>query len=161
MANATASEREPVVPRIKSARVTNPWATAHFPQARHDHERQREGEDAIRDGEEAIAADSVDQGGHRDDGVGGVHVPAHQEPGDEGAEAAAAESPFVEGRERDGNAIGAPETARSPVPTRGDEAGRRDEGEDGGEDGQSGPVDGHGVVVERSVMKRSAMKRSA
>ena len=57
---------------------------------------QRIDHDGVRHGEEADRAGAEHQGGHGDEGVGGVEIAAEQEPGDEGAEAAAAEAPFMQ-----------------------------------------------------------------
>jgi hypothetical protein len=49
-----------------------------------------------RQGEEAVGADRIDQRRHGDDGIGGIEVAADQEPGDPGAEVAAAQTPLIE-----------------------------------------------------------------
>jgi hypothetical protein len=51
---------------------------------------------AIRDGEEADRAHAEHERRYRDERVGGVEVAAEQEPGDPGAELAAAETPLVQ-----------------------------------------------------------------
>ena len=66
------------------------------PQPRQEQEDQRVDHDRVRHGEEADRAAGVQQGGHRDEGVRRVEVAADEEPGDERAEAATAETPLVE-----------------------------------------------------------------
>ena len=67
-----------------------------LPQDRHDSEHEGIDDDGVGQREEAVGADRVDQRRHRDHGVGGVEIAADQEPGDPGAELAAAETPFIE-----------------------------------------------------------------
>ena len=105
---------------------------AHVPQPRHDQEHQRIHDDRVRQREESVRADGEHQRRHRDDGVGRIDVAADQEPGDDGAEAASAQTPFVQLRE-----IGL-------LPARGDESEHRHQHEEEREDDPRGDVD-HGL----------------
>ena len=69
---------------------------AHVPQARKDQEQDGIDDDGVRDGEEGQRAGAEGQRRNRDERVRGVQIAADQEPGDDGAEAPAAESPFVQ-----------------------------------------------------------------
>ena len=104
------------------------------PEPRQEHEDDRVDHDRVRHGEEAgHRAGREHRRRHRDEGVRRVEVAAEQEPGDEGAEAAAAEAPLVE----------AVHARRPPPPGRG-EAHHGDEDEQDDDDGQRDPVDaGH------------------
>ena len=72
--------------------------------------------------EEADRAGAEHQRRHGDEGIGGVQVAAEQEPGDDGAEAAAAQAPFVQ------------QVEVALAPARGDESEKRDQGEEEDED---------------------------
>ena len=66
------------------------------PELREEQEDQRVDHDRVRHREEADHAAGVQRRRDRDEGVRRVEVAADQEPGDEGAEAPAAEAPLVE-----------------------------------------------------------------
>jgi hypothetical protein len=104
------------------------------PQPWHEHEDDRIDDDRVRHREEAAdRAGREHRRGHGHERVGGVEVAAEQEPGDEGAEAAAAKAPLVE----------AGEAGRPPPPGRG-EADDGDEDEEDQDDRQRCVVDaGH------------------
>ncbi len=70
---------------------------AHRPQPRHEDEDDRVEHDRVGHREEpGDGTEREHRGRHRDERVGGVEVAAEQEPGDPGAELAAAEPPLVE-----------------------------------------------------------------
>ena len=103
---------------------------ADRPQPGQEQEDQRVDHDRVGHGEEADRAAGVQQRGHRNEGVGRVEVAADQEPGDEGAEPAAAQAPLVEAAHVGG-----------PTPPRGDEAEDRDEQEEEEEDAERDRAD--------------------
>ena len=100
------------------------------PEPREDEIEDRIDQDRVGDGEEAHGALAEHERRHGDEGVGGVEVAAEQEPGDDGAEAAPAEPPFMQQIE-----IGL-------APMRGDEAEPGDEQEQGDEDDRRGQIEG-------------------
>ena len=101
------------------------------PQARQEDEDDRVGDDRVRHGEEpGHRAGRVHRGRHRDERVGRVEVTAQQEPGDDRAEAAAAEPPLVQAVHRLG-----------PPPAHGDEAAHRDDDEEEQDDAELDAVD--------------------
>ena len=110
IATASASQRLPKRPRTKSADGDVAVLVRDRPEPREHEEQDRIDHDRVRHGEEADRAGAEQQRRHGDEGVGGVEVAADQEPGDDGAEAAAAQAPFVQ----------QVEVALAPV--RGDEA---------------------------------------
>ena len=69
------------------------------PQPRQEDEDDRVQDDRVRHGEEADRVAGVEQSRHGDERVRRVDVAADQEPGDERAEVAAAQTPLVEGVE--------------------------------------------------------------
>ena len=69
---------------------------AHVPEAREHQEQERIDDDRVGHGEERHGAGAERQRRHGDEGVGGVEIAADQEPGDDGAEAPAAEPPLVQ-----------------------------------------------------------------
>ncbi len=103
---------------------------ADRPQPRQEQEDQRVDHDRVRHGEEADRAAGVQQCGHRDERVRRVEVAADQEPGDEGAEPAAAQAPLVEAAHVGGAA-----------PARGGEAEHGDEQEEEEEDAERDRAD--------------------
>ena len=66
------------------------------PQPGKDDVEDRIDQDRVRHGEEAHRAFAEHQRRDGDEGVGGVEIAAEQEPGDDGAEAPAAEPPFMQ-----------------------------------------------------------------
>src|ERR1700761_4131653 len=70
--------------------------TANRPQPGQEDERDRVRHDRVGDREEADRTRAEHQRGHGDERIGGVEVAAEQEPRDERAEAAAAQSPLVQ-----------------------------------------------------------------
>jgi hypothetical protein len=68
----------------------------HRPQPRHHQEHERVDDVGVGQREEPERAHTEHQRRHRDEGVGGVQVAAEQEPGDDRAEASAAQPPLVE-----------------------------------------------------------------
>ena len=66
------------------------------PHARKDHKDHRIDEDRIGHGKEAECACGEDGGRHGDEGVSRIEIAAEQEPCDDGAEALAAEPPFID-----------------------------------------------------------------
>ncbi len=129
-AKASASRRLPKRSRTKSAAVT--WAARprDLPQPRkHDIENGVD-EDGVGNGEETHRALAVDESRDGDEGVGRVEVAAEQEPGDDGAEAAAAETPFMQ------------EIEIGLAPMRRHEAEPGDEQEQRDEDGGGGEIEG-------------------
>ncbi len=113
-----------------------PVAVADRPEPDSHEEDHRVDHDGVRHREEAEGSRAIDERGHGDERVRGVEVAADQEPGDPGAEVAAAEPPLVEVLQRLG-----------PTPTRRDEAQDRDEPEEQAEDDQLSGLD---VVHHRS-----------
>ncbi len=91
------------------------------PEPRKDEIEDGIDEDGVRHGEEADGAFAVNQRRNGDKGVGGVEVAAEQEPGDDRAEPAPAESPFMQEIE-----IGLPPARRDEADP-GDEQEQRDE----------------------------------
>ena len=125
-------QREPAVaepPAHEVGRRDVAMLVRDRPQAREHDVEDRIDHDRVRHGEEADRAGAEQQRGHRDERIGGVEVAADQEPGDDGAEAAPAQAPFVQ----------QVEVALAPV--RGDEAEEGDEAEQDDEDDEGGPVD--------------------
>ena len=110
---------------------------AHRPQAREHHEGHRVDDGRVGHGEERDGAGPEGQRRHGDERVGGVDVAADQEPGDQRAEAAAGEAPFVQ----------QVEIAAAPVGRQ--EAEERDDAEEGDENGERHPVDRHAIPVAR------------
>ena len=68
----------------------------HRPKPRKHQIQDRVDHDRVRYGEEAERARAEHQGRHRDEGVGGIKIAADQEPGDQRAEATAAQTPLVQ-----------------------------------------------------------------
>ncbi len=101
---------------------------ADVPEPRKHQEQDRIDHDRVRHREERDGAGAEGERRNGDEGVGGVEVAADQEPGDEGAEAPAAQAPFVQ----------LIEIALAPL--RGGKAQPGDEPEQHHENGQSGPV---------------------
>ena len=66
------------------------------PQARKDDVEDGIDQDRVRHGEEAHRAFAEHQRRDGDKGIGGVEIAAEQEPGDDSAEAPAAEPPFMQ-----------------------------------------------------------------
>ena len=104
----------------------------HRPQPGGEHEHDREDDDRVRDGEEPDRPHPEHQGGHGDEGVGGVEITAEQEPGDERAEATSAQSPLVE-----------VQLVLGPAPAGGGEANQRDDREHDNDDGEGDRVPAH------------------
>ncbi len=127
-ATASASRRLPKRSRTKSAAVTWPRSLRDRPQPRKDEIEEGIDEDRVGDGEEAKSAGSEHERRHGDEGIGRVEIAAEQEPGDDRAEAATAEAPFVQLIE-----IGL-------APVRGDEAEPRHEQEQNDEDDGGGKI---------------------
>ncbi len=100
------------------------------PQPREDQVKQRIDQDRVRHGEKTECSGAVDQGRDGYEGVGGIQIATEQEPGDEGAEAAAAEAPLVQL----GQVAGAPPS--------GPKAQSRDEKKERDEYRERGPVHG-------------------
>ena len=69
---------------------------ADVPEPRKHEEQDRIDDDRIGHREEGDRAGAERERRHGDEGVGGIEVAADQEPGDQRAEAAAAEPPFVQ-----------------------------------------------------------------
>src|SRR5207245_3633908 len=91
-------ERERAAPESAAHEVRAgdvPVLARHVPKARHHHEYERVLDDGVGQREEAERALPEYERGHGDESVRGVEIAAEQEPGDEGAETAAGESPFV------------------------------------------------------------------
>ena len=101
---------------------------AHIPQPRKNQKQQRIDEDGVGHREERHRAGAEGERRNRDEGVRGVDVAADQEPGDDGAEAPAAETPLVQLIEI------------ALAPARGGEAEPGDEAEQQDEDDQRNPV---------------------
>ena len=116
----------------------------HRPQPGQEQEDQWVDDDRVRHREESDRASGVQQRGHRDKRVRRVEVAADQEPRNEGAEAAAAESPLVE----------AVEGLRA-APAGGHEAEHGDEQEEEQEDAESNGAD----VTHRGAPSRAARSR--
>ena len=98
-----------------------------LPQAREDDIENGIDEDGVGNGEETHRALAEDERRNGDERIGGVEVAAEQEPGDDGAEAAPAETPFVQHVE-----IGLAPMRRDEAEP-GDEQKERDEDDRGGE----------------------------
>ena len=101
---------------------------ADVPQPWKHQEQDRVDQDRVGDGEEGDGAGAEGERRDGDEGIGGVEIAADQEPGDERAEAPAAEPPFVQ----------LVEVALAPM--RGGEAEPGDKAEQQDEDDQRGPV---------------------
>jgi hypothetical protein len=80
----------------KIGRGKMPPLTAGGPEPRHDGKDERVNDDRVRDREEAIGADTVNEGRHGDYGVGRVKISADEEPGNNDPEPLATQGPFVE-----------------------------------------------------------------
>src|SRR4029453_2974555 len=106
-----------------AARVRDP------PQARKNDIENGIDEDGVGNGEEAHRALAEDERRDGDERIGRIEVAAEQEPGDDGAEAASAEAPFMQHVE-----IGL-------APMRGDEAQPGDEQEQRDEDAGGGEIE--------------------
>ena len=102
---------------------------ADVPQPREHQEQDRIDHDRVRHREEGDGAGAEGERRHGDEGVGRIEVAADQKPGDDGAEAPAAEPPFVQ----------LVKVAFAPV--RGGKTEPGDEAEQGDKDDQRGPVD--------------------
>ena len=105
-------------------------AVADAPQPRQHQHHVRVGDDAVRDGKEAEGAAAEERRGNGDHGIGGVEIAAHQEPGDEGAEGAAGQTPLLK----------AGETGRGSPPARCPEARGRNQQEEEAEDDERDSV---------------------
>jgi hypothetical protein len=68
----------------------------HRPQPRHDHEHERVDDDGVRQREQTVGAGAEDRRGNGDERVGGVEIPAQQEPGHDRPEPSAGQAPLVE-----------------------------------------------------------------
>src|SRR5262249_32326635 len=99
------------------------------PQARKHEKQNRVDDDRVRNREEGKRAGAERQGGDRNERVGGIEIAADEKPRDDRAEAAAAETPFVQ----------LIEVSLAPI-GRG-EAEPRDEAEQQDENGERCPVD--------------------
>ena len=88
-----------------------------------DHHRVRHGEEPDRSGAEQ-------QRRHRDERIGGVKIATDQEPGDDGAEAPATQTPFVQ------------QIQIASAPTPGEKAKDRDHCEQDDEDDERGRLSG-------------------
>jgi hypothetical protein len=93
---ASASQRLPKRPAHEVARGDVAVLAAHVPQPRKHQEQERIDDDRVGHGEERHRAGAERERRNGDEGVGGVDVAADQEPGDDGAEAPAAQAPFVQ-----------------------------------------------------------------
>ena len=113
----------------------------HRPQPEHREEHDRVEDDRVGQGEEAHRAGAEHQRRDGDEGVGGVEVAAHQEPGDPGAELTAAQSPFVQMVH-----------GVAGLPPGGNEPHRRDPDEQDGEDDE---LDGVEVPVHAASRRQS------
>jgi len=102
-----------------------------LPQFRHDRKHERIDDDRIRKREEAIRADGIDQRGHGNHRIGRIEIAADEEPRNDRAELASAETPLVQLREI------------TCFPSRGNEAEYRDEKKECDEYGHRDRV--HGV----------------
>ena len=92
-------EREPAVAEAALHEIAGgdvAVLVADVPEARKDEEEDRIDDDGVGHREEGERAGAERERRNRDEGIGGVEIAADQEPGDEGAEAAAAEAPFVQ-----------------------------------------------------------------
>ncbi len=92
-------ERQPTVAETalhEIARGDVAMLVADVPQAPKHQEHQRINNDGVRHGEKCDRAGAEGQRGNRDEGVGGIDIAADQEPGDDGAEAPAAQAPFMQ-----------------------------------------------------------------
>ncbi len=106
-------------------------AVGHRPEPGHEDEDDRVDHDRVRHREEAAdRTGGVHRGRYGDEGVRRVEVATQQEPGDEGAEAPAAQTPFVQAVQFAGTA-----------PAGRHEAHHRDGDEDHDDDDQLNPVD--------------------
>ncbi len=99
------------------------------PQPRQRQVQERIDDDRVGHGEEPVGANGEDDGGNRDDRIGGVEIAPEQEPGDPAAKAPAAKTPFVD----------VAEIGRLPV--RRDEAEHRHQAEKEHEDGGGDDVE--------------------
>ena len=93
---ASASQRLPKRPRTKSAARDVVVLVADVPEPRKHQEQDRIDHDRVGHREERDRAGAERQRRDGDEGVGGVEIAADQEPGDDGAEAPAAEPPFMQ-----------------------------------------------------------------
>ena len=93
---ASASQRLPKRPRTKSRRRDVVVLVADVPEPRKHQEQDRIDHDGVGHGEKREGAGAESERRNRDEGVGGVEIAADQKPGDERAEAPAAEAPFVQ-----------------------------------------------------------------
>src|SRR5262249_25266148 len=106
--------------------------TRHAPDRWKNQIEDRIDHDRIGHGEKAERAHSEHDGRNSDKGIGGVKVAAEQEPGEEGAEAAAAQAPIVQ-------VIEVP-----PPPMGRYEAEHSDKKKQENENGQCNPIHRHG-----------------
>ena len=125
---------------------------ADIPEPREHQEQDRIDQDRVGHREERDGAGAEGERRNGDEGVGRIDVAADQEPGDERAEAPAAEAPFVQ------------QIEIALAPMRGGKAQPGDEGEQQHEDGERGPIHVcHGIPprVFRLVAFRPRAARSA
>ena len=92
------------------------FLVADAPQFGHHEEDEGIDDDGVRQRKEAACAVAIHRRRHRDHGIGGIKVPADQEPGNPGAELTPTQAPLVELGQVPG------------LPARSEEADDRDEG---------------------------------
>jgi len=109
-------------------------SVADRPQPRHEHEDDRVEDDRVGHREEAgHCTGGEHRGRHGHERVGGVEVPAEQEPGHPGPELAAAQPPFVQAVQRGAaSKPGGPEAEHGDDQEQDDQHGQRDSVDAGG-----------------------------
>ena len=124
-------QRQPAIAEAPAHEITRrdvAVLVADVPEAPKDQEQEGIDDDGVGHGEERDRAGAERERGNRDEGVGGVQIAADQEPGDDGAEAPAAQAPFMQ------------QIQIALAPVGGGEAQPGDEAEQQHEDRQRDPI---------------------